>query len=317
MYPSTYRRGEFVCLVIDKGGLGVTYAIGLDIGGTKIAAAIVDQNGNLLDRTELPSDVTDKEAMFTQVVDCIEKTMDKSTITWDEINGIGVGVPGKVDREAGVAIYQHNLPWGNFPLMERLQSYFQIERVIVDNDVYMATYSEWQQYGANQAETFVYITVSTGISCAIIHNGQFLRGSGFAGEVGLFPLMDETGTYERLEKRASGKAVRAKYGSETVTTKDIFMKYHQQESAYMEPVEQMVQSLAYSAYLVQCMLDPNTFVFGGGVMNHQPFLLEKIKTVMKQYVTKEQIHIFDQMFVSKAKGDTGIIGAGLVVFDEK
>ncbi|HLR42844.1 MAG TPA: ROK family protein [Pseudogracilibacillus sp.] len=295
----------------------MTCAIGLDIGGTKIAAAIVDQNGNLLNRTELPSDVTDKEAMFTQVVACIEKTMAKSTISWDEINGIGVGVPGKVDREAGIAIYQHNLPWGNFPLTQRLQNYFQIERVMVDNDVYMAAYSEWQQYGANQAETFVYITVSTGISCAIIHNGQFLRGSGFAGEVGLFPLIDVTGAYERLENRASGKAVRAKYGNKTVTTKDIFMKYHQQEAGYMEPVEQIVQSLAYSAYLVQCMLDPNTFVFGGGVMNHQPFLLEKIKTAMKQYVTKEQTHIFDQMFVSKAKGDTGIIGAGLVVFNKK
>src|SRR5699024_11831335 len=92
--------------------------------------------------TELPSDDTDKEAMFTQVVACIEKTMAKSTISWDEINGIGVGVPGKVDREAGIAIYQHNLPWGNFPLTQRLQNYFQIERVMVDNDVYMAAYSE-------------------------------------------------------------------------------------------------------------------------------------------------------------------------------
>lgn len=294
----------------------MTYAIGLDIGGTKIAAALVDEEGTLFQRTEVSSDVTDKETMFKKVIHCIEQTLAASTVSMREIAGIGVGVPGKVDRNKGIAVYQNNLPWRDFPLVQRLQDYFNIDRIIIDNDVYMATFSEWKQHGANIDETFVYLTVSTGISCAIIQEGRFIRGSGFAGEVGLFPLFQKKDSFERLEHLASGKSISVKYRNDSITTKDIFARYHAGDSAFQEPIDKMIHSLAYSTYMIQCMLDPNTLIFGGGVMNHQPFLLEEIKQEMKKYLIDEQKHVIDQMFVSKSKGDTGIIGAGLAVFHQ-
>ena len=81
-------------------------AIGIDIGGTKIAAGIVTEKGELLKRTEVKSDPSDREKMFTRVVDAIELLLKDSTFSITDVTGIGVGVPGKVDRENGVAVFQ-------------------------------------------------------------------------------------------------------------------------------------------------------------------------------------------------------------------
>src|SRR5699024_1341736 len=75
------------------------YSIGVDIGGTKVATAIVDENSNILYRAEVPSFATDKESMFKQVVKSIEMVIDDSDLSIHKIKGMGVGVPGKVDRE--------------------------------------------------------------------------------------------------------------------------------------------------------------------------------------------------------------------------
>lgn len=167
------------------------YAIGIDIGGTKIASGIVNENGNIIQEKKVASDPSDRENMFARVVKCVHDLLDQSNITLDAVVGIGAGVPGKVDVDNGIAIFQNNLPWGDFPLAERLQAEFGVKHVTIDNDVYMATYAEWKKAQLSDNELFVYMTISTGISCAIIQGGEFIRGAGFAGELGLLPVVQE------------------------------------------------------------------------------------------------------------------------------
>src|SRR5690625_966889 len=111
------------------------YAIGIDIGGTKIASGIVNQHGDLIQQEIIKSDPSDREKMFSQVITCVERLMNHSSIPLSEIDGIGAGVPGKIDRDNGVALFQNNLPWRDFPFVKRIQKQFKIECVVLDNDV--------------------------------------------------------------------------------------------------------------------------------------------------------------------------------------
>lgn len=119
-------------------------AVGIDVGGTKIAAGVISDTGELLERTEVKSDPLDREKMFGRVVEAVEQVLRKSSISIADIEGIGVGVPGKVDCENGIAVFQNNLPWSQFPISVRLQEQFGIQRITIDNDVYMAAFAEWR-----------------------------------------------------------------------------------------------------------------------------------------------------------------------------
>lgn len=295
----------------------VVYALGVDIGGTKIATVIIDQYGEIYKRSEVASDPSDKEKMFEQVIKSIEMVLEGSKIQLKDIKGMGVGVPGKIDRENGIAVFQNNLPWRDFPIVSRLQDYFSFQNIVIDNDVYMATFAEWKVSDTNKQDTFVYLTISTGISCAIIHQGSFMRGNGFAGELGLFPVLagSSLNGIENLEKSASGPAIKKiaekRFNNPNLTTGDFFSKYEENDEEAIVLMNEVVGSLAHGIYSIICLLDPHRIVLGGGVINNNTLLLNLIKESLKQYLIPEQQHILERLFTSKLKGDSGIVGAGL------
>jgi glucokinase len=284
-------------------------AIGIDIGGTKIAAGIITESGDLLNRTEVKSDPSDRESMFTQVVIAVEQVLEGTSFS--EIEGIGVGVPGKVDRENGIAVFQNNLPWSQFPIAARLQEQFGAKPITIDNDVYMAAYAEWKAVQGENNETFVYVTISTGIACSIIHHGSFFRGAGFAGELGLIPVLSKEGN-ERLEKIAAGPGIEKIAG---VPTKDVFTGYINGSQEYQSVIDEMTGHLAQGLYSISSLIDPHKMVFGGSVIVNNPFMLELIKEKLKIYQIPEQQHLLDQMSISTLAQNNGVVGAGLRVFE--
>ncbi|MDQ0973565.1 glucokinase [Neobacillus niacini] len=284
-------------------------AIGIDIGGTKIAVGIISESGELLHRAEVKSDPSDRENMFKQVVTAVEQVLDGTSVS--EIEGIGVGVPGKVDRENGIAIFQNNLPWQQFPLAARLQEQFGAKPITIDNDVYMAAFAEWKAAQGTTKQTFVYVTLSTGIACSIIHQGSFFRGAGFAGELGLIPVLSKKGN-ERLEKIAAGPGIQKIAG---IPTKDVFSGYINGSQEYQSIIDEVTGHLAQGLYSISCLLDPHKMVFGGSVIVNNPFLLELIKEKLKIYQLPEQQHLLDQMSISTLAQNNGVVGAGLRVFE--
>ena len=124
------------------------------------------------------------------------------------IRGIGVGVPGKVDREKGVAVMQNNLPWRHFPLADRIREEIPVP-VVLDNDVCMAAHGEWMKRGGSVEETFVYFTISTGIACCTIHRGRILRGAGFSGEIGLAVFSGRGAGWRRRRRVRRSEGLRA------------------------------------------------------------------------------------------------------------
>jgi glucokinase len=284
-------------------------AIGIDIGGTKIAAGVISQSGELLHRAEVKSDPSDRENMFTQVVKAVEQVLEGTQFS--DMEGIGVGVPGKVDRENGIAIFQNNLPWQQFPIADRLQEQFCAKTITIDNDVYMAAFAEWKAAQGKTNETFVYVTISTGIACSIIHYGSFFRGAGFAGELGLIPVLSKEGN-ARLEKIAAGPGIQKIAG---IPTKDVFTGYLKGSQEFQSVIDEVTDHLAQGLYSISCLLDPHRIVFGGSVIVNNPFLLELIKEKLKIYQLPEQQHLIDQMSISTLAQNNGVVGAGLRVFE--
>ncbi|MCL6573049.1 MAG: ROK family protein, partial [Bacillus sp. (in: Bacteria)] len=174
---------------------------------------------------------------------------------------------------------------------------------------------------ANRNETFVYVTISTGISCSIIHQGTFFRGAGFAGELGLLPVLSKGANRknERLEKVAAGPAIQKlaerKLHVNTISPKDVFVGFTNGAVKYQTIINEMTDNLAQGLYAISCLLDPPRMVFGGSIIVNNPFLLELIKEKLKVYQLPEQQHILEQMSISTLGQDNGIVGAGLRVFE--
>lgn len=299
----------------------VRYALGLDIGGTKIAAGIINEKGDLIQKEKVESDTSDRERMFSQVVTCITRLLNHCSIPESEIVGIGAGLPGKVDQKQGVAVYQNNLPWRDFPFVDRIKEALETDRVVFDNDVYMAAFAEWKKAELQSDELLAYVTTSTGISCAFIQNGEFIRGAGFAGELGLIPVYTpgSENQMERLEWTASGSAVEKRaqkvLGQDKATAEDVFFAFHTEDADKKELIDSMAASMGHGLYMLISLLDPHKIVFGGSVSIKNPYLLDLLKEELAAYLIDEQKHTLQGMEISNLDGDAGMIGAGMSVLE--
>lgn len=290
--------------------------LGVDIGGTKIASAIVDNSGHLHSRVEVPSLKKDSNTLFYQVTQCIEETLKKEKTSIKELGGIGLGVPGKVDPEEGIALFQNNLPWVDFPLANYIKRYFGVNNVVIDNDVHMAGLAEWILRGENYNETFVYMTISTGISCCILNKGHFIRGSGLAGEIGFLPVFSNNfKRFNRLEELASGQGIEKMVNKNDalthISTKQVIEGYINKRTQSLEVMDEVFSAYAQGIYTLECLLDPDKIVFGGGVINHNPNLLNEIKKYLKKHLVKEQFELLERLYISDTRENAGLMGAGL------
>lgn len=295
------------------------YAIGLDIGGTKVAAGIISEKGEIIQQTEVKSDTANSEQMYHSVKQALNHLMEESKIGWDQIEGMGAGVPGKVDIKNGIAVFQNNIPWPHFPVAERLREDFPVERFVLDNDVYMAAFSEWKKADLKPEELFTFVTISTGISSSSIQNGNFLRGAGFAGEVGQVAVASPfTQEHTTLEKAIAGPAIervgQKEYQDDTITTKDVFEKYQQQDPIAQEIIEKAAATLAEGIHMIVTLLDPHHLTFGGSISTYNPFFIDLMKEKMDRWLLPDQRHILSEISISHYANLSGLVGAGLRVF---
>lgn len=290
------------------------YALGIDIGGTKVAVAVVDRDGQILHRHELPSDTSSADALFETVLNGIRAVLETSEMMMDDFYGVGAGVPGKVDHVNGVAVFQNNIPWGNFPFVDRLKEEFGEDlKVLIDNDVKVAAYAEYATRNLSADETFTYVTISTGLAATTIVNNTILRGAGFSGEIGFLPLKDEEG-YIGLENYAAGPAIQAAYpGAES--TKEVFQKAGAGDEEALTIIKDRAHAMAVGLYSIVCMLDPNMIVLGGSVAYHNPEFVAEIIEQLREFVIDEQSHILKNVVRTVLGGDNGVIGAGMLAFN--
>lgn len=304
-------------MIPDREGVGnleKEVALGIDIGGTKVAVAIVDRAGRIEHRHELPSNTSSADALFETVLSCIRGVLEASGLEMSDFHGVGAGVPGKVDHKNGVAIFQNNIPWANFEFASRLKTEFgETTRVLIDNDVKVAAYAEYATRELAADDTFTYLTISTGLAATTIVNHTILRGAGFSGEIGFLPLKENDG-YIGLEKYAAGPAIQAALvGADS--TKEVFDKANMGDEEAVAIIKERAHAMALGLYSIICVLDPNMIVLGGSVAYHNPSYVAEIIEQLSAIVMDEQNHILDNILTSVLGGDNGVIGAGMLAFN--
>lgn len=190
--------------------------IAVDLGGTKIAAALIAPGGEILDRERAPTIASEgPEAVIQRIFDTIDLILGRSRMSGSQIEGICVAAAGPVDMQHGILSTSPNLPgWHDVPVRDIVADHYRINSYLI-NDAKAAALGE-HRFGAGQgADNMLYITVSTGIGGGIVANGRLYVGrSGGAGEVGHMTIdmngpkcaCGNTGCWEAL---ASGTAMAA------------------------------------------------------------------------------------------------------------
>lgn len=158
----------------------MTRALGLDVGGTKVAGLVLGDDGTVVGEDERPTDAGDSDATL-DVVSALGRDLIERH---GPVAAAGAGVAGMVDFASGTFRFGPNLPWREVPLAERLSEAFGVP-VVIDNDANAAAWGEFRYGAAREHDDMLMVTVGTGIGGGIVSGGRMLRGAnGFAAEIG-------------------------------------------------------------------------------------------------------------------------------------
>jgi glucokinase len=157
------------------------HAIGVDIGGTKIAAGVVDEDGVILAQSVRRTSAEDSDSVDREVIAACLELAGKF-----EIGAIGLAAPGFVSSDQATVLFTPNLPWRDHPLRDRVAAEFGSDvRIVVENDANAAGWAEFQFGAGRDVDDMLMLTVGTGLGGAVIVGGKIVRGAwGVAAEVG-------------------------------------------------------------------------------------------------------------------------------------
>lgn len=267
--------------------------IGMDIGGTKIRAAVADLRGDVIAERVEPTCQGNGAALADQLNHLCRGLAQHAGIAWQRIAVVAAGTPGFLDSEHG----QAERP-GNVPELASMNVPAEFTRalgkeVLVENDVNMAAIGEhWLGHGRGLANVCL-ISVGTGLGMGIIIDGQLRRGSrGGAGEIGYLPIVGDPFSSRShglgaLEEAAAGVGIAARYqhlsGIRT-TVADVVSVFEQAGSGNKlarTVVDEEARLLALIAASVAAVLDPELIVFGGGI-GSQDSLIQAVSDLMAQ-----------------------------------
>jgi glucokinase len=152
--------------------------IGVDLGGTKIAAGVIDRTGAIVARGERETPTADEDTLLAALDDAVAELFD------NQIEAIGLGVPSTVDQRTGTAVMSVNIPFADVPLRDRISKRFGVPCGI-DNDANAAAIAEWQVGAGRGTRHMIMLTLGTGVGGGLILDGRPYRGFvGAAAELG-------------------------------------------------------------------------------------------------------------------------------------
>ena len=252
--------------------------VGLDIGGTKTAALVVDEAGRCLSLIVRPTDVACPERLVTGTVATVDHALAAAGATRDQMTAVGVGVPGQVDPAAGTVALAVNLNLHEpYPLGAALGSALGAP-VTLENDVRAAAWGAFHWANETQPLTsLAFLSIGTGIAAGLVLDGRLYRGvRGMAGEIGHIPVDPagprcRCGAYGCLEVFAAGPAIAAQAADLTTadgrapTTAELYALAAAHQPAARAVVERAAGYLARAVYLLVMTYDVARVVLGGGV----------------------------------------------------
>jgi glucokinase len=299
--------------------------LGLDIGGTKIAAGVVAPdgavNGFVVAPTNAPSG---PEQGLERLFELGRRAVAEAGVDWDELGGVGIGCGGPLDSDGGVLIAPLHLPgWAGMRIAELAEEAFG-RPTVLDNDATAAAAGEHRHGAGRGTRNMVYLTVSTGVGGGVILDGKLHRGaSGNGGELGHVTVdwhgrvCNGCGRRGCLEAYASGTSIGERgreAGMEGATSADVAAAARAGEEPAMTIWADTCEALACGITSIANLFEPELVVVGGGVTRTGEQLLGPVRELVRAQAIGDsgrQIEI-----VSAALGDAvGVVGAAAVAYE--
>lgn len=303
--------------------------IGVDLGGTRLRAARLDPDLEVLEREEM---LTLADEGFAATFERIKTIIQHRIRDGESVTGIGVSIPGPTNPFSGIVELGTNLKgWENVPLMQLLGEHFRAP-VYIGNDANVAALAETVKGAAQDYRHVIFITVSTGIGGGIIVDGRLLLGkSGLGAEVGHMVIATEEGHISTLEKESAGPSMarRARRliegGAVSMLTdlangdltkisgKHIGQAAKAGDKLALEIVQRSGRILGYGVTSLLHIFNPEIIVFGGGVSQLGDLLFNPMREAMEATVI-DSAYVKDLKIVGAALGDNvSLVGAGALV----
>ena len=254
--------------MIDRNGTTRGPVAGIDIGGTKIATLIVDADGAVLGRATHASSVGDQGGAVSSIAACLDEALGAAGLQRQDLEAVGVGVPGRVDPERGHVTLAVNLGWTDFALRDELEAALR-RPVVIENDVRAAAVGLYQRHVVDGAEDLAYLAVGTGIAAGVVLDGELHRGArGLAGEIGhaiveLGGPRCQCGQHGCLEAFASGPSIARRAGA--TSAKEVYERAAAGDPAALDLTDDVGRRLAWAIHTLVMTYDVQRVVVGGGV----------------------------------------------------
>ena len=310
--------------------------IGIDVGGTNVKIALVDDKGSILYSNSVPTRAEmGYEYTVNNIKQAIKDLMKETNTEAKDIQGIGFDFPGQVDCKTGVVKLAPNIPgWVNVPIAQMIEEEFHIPTRI-DNDVRCAALGELKFGAGRGCENFVCITVGTGIGSGLVINGKVVRGAAnAAGELGHIKLQMEDGPLcgcgdsGCLEAFASGPSIvamaqeylkggkSAKFrelaGDGEITPYIVAKAAEAGDPVAKRIFEKMGYYIGMGLTSVINLLNPEKIIIGGGVAECGDLLLDPIRRTINDRAMKVQRESVE-IVPAELGNSAGVIGASMLV----
>jgi len=305
--------------------------VGIDIGGTKVAAGVVDPDGNVVEqiRTETPDKKKSAQVVEDTIADVVFDLAQRH-----DIHAVGIGAAGFVDKARASVLFAPHLAWRNEPLRDALIRRLRVP-VVVENDANAAAWAEWR-FGSGQGqEHLLCITLGTGIGGAVLSNGELQRGAyGMAGEFGHMLVVPqgyrcECGNRGCWEQYASGNALvretRELAAADSPVAQGLLQRAGGDVSridgplitaaakdgdpAAIELFAEIGNWLGIGIANITAALDPGIVVIGGGVSEAGELLLAPARDSFRRHLTGRGFRPEPRIVRAELGNLAGLVGA--------
>jgi glucokinase len=302
-------------------------AIGIDIGGTKIAGALVTEAGEIVLEDRVPTPAGSPAEIIDRVVEMIGKLT-----AGRDVRAAGVAAAGFIDAEQSMVYYAPNINWRNEPFRQRISERVHLD-VTIDNDANAAGWAEFR-FGAGRSVTdMTLLTIGTGVGGAVVTGSKLFRGGFGAGaELGHMRMVPDglpcgCGARGCIEQYGSGRAL-LRMANEIANVGGIGTRLAEERAANGELTAEIFTALmtegdpgalhalaelgdwlGQACASISAVLDPQLFVFGGGVAGAGELLLAPIREAYVRHVPARGFHPEPEFAIAQFINNAGVVGA--------
>jgi glucokinase len=306
--------------------MGLT--IGVDIGGTKIAAGVVDEEGSILETSKVSTPPT-PEGVVDAIADAVREVS-----AGHDVEAVGIGAAGYVDDKRATVLFAPNINWRHEALKDKVEQRVGLP-VVVENDANAAAWGEYR-FGAGAGhDDVVCITLGTGLGGGIIIGGKLHRGRfGVAAEFGHIRVVPDgllcgCGSQGCWEQYASGRAL-VRYAKqraaatpdnavlllglgdgtpEGIQGKHISDAARQGDPVAIDSFRELARWAGAGLADLASLFDPSAFIVGGGVSDEGDLVLEPIRKSFRRWLVGNQWRPHAQVLAAQLGGKAGLVGA--------